>query len=104
MVTFQFNHFVKPEFIEEYIAAVLEDARESIKEEGILRFEFFQNQDDPTQFTLLEVYRDLQAREIHKQAPYLIRLKETLAGRGMFSKASEQVQFNLLFPDSLSNE
>ncbi len=104
MVTFQFDHFVKIECIEEYIAAVLEDARESIKEEGILRFEFFQDQNDPTHFTLLEVYRDLQAREFHKQAPYLIRLKETIARRGFFSRDSEQVQYTLLFPDALTIE
>ena len=38
MVIFQINHCVKPEFIEAYKAAVLEDARNSTLENGVLHF------------------------------------------------------------------
>jgi autoinducer 2-degrading protein len=101
MIVFQFHHYIKPEFIEAYKAAILEDARESIKEEGILRFEVFQDEKDPAHFTLLEVYRDMAAREFHMKTPYLIKLKETIFGQGMFSRSGEEVRYGLLFPDEI---
>lgn len=48
---------VKPEFIEAFKQASLENAQNSVKEPGIARFDVLQEQDDPTKFVLLEVYR-----------------------------------------------
>jgi autoinducer 2-degrading protein len=101
MIIFQFHHYIKPEFIEAYQAAILEDARESVKEDGILRFEVFRDEKDPSHFTLLEVYRDMAAREFHMQTPYLIKLKETILGQGMFARSGEEVRYGLLFPDEI---
>ena len=97
MVIFQIDHYVKPERIEAYKAAVEEDASNSILEEGTLRFEVFQDQADSTHFTLLEVYRDLPAREFHLQTPYLIKFRELLNGQGMLIR-SESKEISLLFP------
>ncbi len=101
MVIFQFHHYIKPEFIEAYKAAILDDARESIKEEGILRFEVFQNEQDPGHFTLLEIYTDMAAREFHLQTPYLLKLKAIIAEQGMFARNSEEVRYELVFPDNI---
>jgi autoinducer 2-degrading protein len=101
MIVFQFHHYIKPEFLEAYKAAILEDARESVKEEGVLRFEVFQDKKDPSHFTLLEVYRDMQAREFHMQTPYLIKLKDTITQQGMFARSGEAAQWNLFFPDDI---
>lgn len=98
MVTFQINHYVKPEFIETYKAAVLEDSRNSTLEEGLLRFEVFQDRNNSTHFTLLEVYRDMEAREFHLQTPYLIKFREILNGQGMLTR-SDSNEVNLLFPN-----
>jgi len=100
MLIFQINHYVKPEFIEAYKVAVLEDARNSTLEEGILRFEVFQDQANSTHFTLLEIYRDMYARAIHLQTPYLLKFREILNGQGMLTR-SESNEVNLLFPDEL---
>jgi autoinducer 2-degrading protein len=102
MVIFQINHIVKPEFIEAYKAAVREDARNSTLEEGVLRFEVFQDQVNSAQFTLLEVYRDIQARELHLKKPYLLKFREILNGQGMLT-LSESNEVNLLFPDEIRN-
>jgi quinol monooxygenase YgiN len=100
MVIFQINHYVKPEFVEAYQAAVREDARKSVLEEGFLRFEVFQDQGNSTHFTLLEIYRDMQAREIHLQTPYLLKFREILNEKRMLTR-SESNQVNLLFADKI---
>ncbi|MBI4730600.1 MAG: antibiotic biosynthesis monooxygenase [Chloroflexi bacterium] len=98
MVIFQFHHYLKPEFIEAYKAAILEDARESVKEDGILSFEVFQDKSDLTHFSLLEIYRDTQAREFHLQQPYFLKFKETVIGQEMFARKGTGDEFDLLFP------
>lgn len=100
MVIFQIEHYVKPEFIETYKVAVREDARNSILEEGVLRFEVFQDQEISTHFTLLEVYRDLQARELHLKTPFLLKFRETLNRERMLTR-SENNEVNLLFPNGI---
>ena len=102
MVIYQFHHYLKPEFIEAYKAAILEDARLSIQEEGILRFEVFQDKKDPSHFSLLEVYQDMAAREFHLQTPYLLKFKDTVVGQEMFARKGEENKFDLFFPDEIS--
>ena len=48
---------VKPEFIEAFKAATIHNASNSILESGVVRFDFLQQAEDPTRFTLVEVYR-----------------------------------------------
>ncbi len=61
---------VKPEYIEEFRAVSIENARQSIKEPGIARFDVIQQPDDPTRFVLVEVYRSDIAPAEHKQTPH----------------------------------
>ena len=49
---------VKPECVEVFKQATLANARESLKEPGVARFDVVQQQDDPARFVLVEVYRD----------------------------------------------
>ena len=48
---------VKAEQIDAFKAATLENARNSVQEPGIARFDVVQQRDDPTRFVLVEVYR-----------------------------------------------
>jgi autoinducer 2-degrading protein len=57
---------VKPDDIEAFKEATLENARQSRKEPGIARFDLIQQHDDPTRFVLVEVYRNEQATADHK--------------------------------------
>ena len=52
---------VKPEFIEPFRDASLENARNSVQEPGIARFDIIQQADDPSRFVLVEVYRTAEA-------------------------------------------
>lgn len=57
---------VKPEALDEFTRATLANARQSVLEPGIVRFDVLQNKDDTTRFTLVEVYRSEQDVERHK--------------------------------------
>ena len=62
---------VKPDKVAEFEAATLENAKQSLKEPGIARFDLIRQVDDPTRFMLLEVYRAPEGHPKHKEsAPY----------------------------------
>ncbi len=46
---------VKPEWVEGFRRASIENARSSIEEPGVARFDVIQQADDPTRFVLVEV-------------------------------------------------
>lgn len=102
MIICQFHHYIKPEFIDAYKEAILEDARESIKEEGIIRFEVFQDAEDPSHFSLLEVYRDMEAREFHMRQAYLLKFRDTVTRQDMFTRKGEGDQLEMIFPGTIA--
>jgi quinol monooxygenase YgiN len=57
---------VKPDCIDAFKQATIDNARPSLKEPGIARFDVMQQNDDPTRFVLIEVYRDVEATTAHK--------------------------------------
>jgi (4S)-4-hydroxy-5-phosphonooxypentane-2,3-dione isomerase len=61
---------VKPEHVEEFVAAMLENARGSRTEPGNLRYDLLCDDDDPNHFLLYEVYRDAEALEAHRTTPH----------------------------------
>jgi quinol monooxygenase YgiN len=58
---------VKPEAVEAFKAATIENSRNSVLEPGIARFDFTQQLDDPTRFVLIEVFRDEAATVAHRE-------------------------------------
>ncbi len=64
------NIQVKPEFIEEFTAVTLENARGTRTEPGNLRFDVLRGTDDPNFFQLYEVYRDKEALAAHRETPH----------------------------------
>ena len=61
---------VKPESVEEFIAATKENTQNSRNEPGIARFDFIQQIDDPTRFMLIEVYKTPNDPVKHKQTEH----------------------------------
>ena len=100
MLIFQFHHYIKPEFVDAYRDAILENARITIHEEGVLRFDVFQDQEDPAHFSLLEIYQDQAAREVHLQSDHFLVWKEKVLGQEMFARKGQGDQFEMLFPES----
>jgi (4S)-4-hydroxy-5-phosphonooxypentane-2,3-dione isomerase len=88
---------VKPECVEAFKQATLANARKSLKEPGIARFEVVQQQDDPTRFVLVEVYRDTNAAAAHKETRHYPAWRDAVAP--MMAEPRRSVKFDNLFPD-----
>ena len=70
---------MKPEFVDAFTAATLDNAAHSVQEPGIARFDVLQQQDDPTRFTLIEAYRTDDAPAAHKATAHYERWRDTVA-------------------------
>ena len=88
---------VKPECVEAFKSATLVNARESWKEPGVARFDALQQQEDPTRFVLVEIYRDDAAAAAHKETKHYPVWRDTVAP--MMAEPRRSVKFNNLFPD-----
>ena len=71
---------VKPEAVDAFRAASLDNARHSCEEAGVARFDVIQQADDPTRFVLVEVYRDAAAAAAHKETAHYARWRDAVAG------------------------
>ncbi len=69
---------VKPEHVDAFREASLENARESLKEPGVARFDLVQEVDDPTSFALLEVYRTEEDPAKHKETAHYAKWRDTV--------------------------
>jgi len=63
---------VKPECVDRFREETIKNACESIKEEGVARFDVFQSQEDKTKFVLVEIYKDDEAPKLHKQTAHYL--------------------------------
>jgi quinol monooxygenase YgiN len=89
---------VKPEFIEQFKAASIDNASNSIKEPGVARFDVVQNVDDPTRFVLIEAYRDAEAPAQHKATEHYARWRDGVAE--MMAEPRAAVKYESVFlPD-----
>ena len=91
---------VKPEFVEDFKQATIENARNSVKEEGIARFDVIQQTDDPTKFILVEIYKTAEAPAAHKETAHYARWRDTVAE--MMAAPRQGVKYFNVFPDDAS--
>ena len=90
---------VKPESVDAFTAATLENARSSVREPGIARFDVIQQKDDPARFVLVEVYRDEAAPALHKETPHYAAWRDAVAPL-MASPRTSRKFHNLAPPDA----
>lgn len=88
---------VKPEHVDAFRAACVENSRNSLLEPGIAVFDVLQQQDDPTRFMLIEVYRDADAPAAHKQTAHYKQWAETVVD--MMAAPRSSVKFTRLYPE-----
>jgi len=69
---------VKPEYRDAFIRASLENAEQTVREPGALRFDVIQQADDPNRFVLYEVYRDEAGAKAHKETAHYARWRDTV--------------------------
>ena len=71
---------VKPGFRDQFVEAVLDDARGSVQDEpGCFRFDVLQDSEDPNRIHLYEVYADEAARQAHRQMPHYLKWRDTVS-------------------------
>lgn len=91
---------VKPEAIEAFKAATLENARASLQEPGVARFDILQLSDDPTRFILLEAYRTPDAPAAHKATAHYVRWRDAVAP--LMAEPRSSVKYTPLLPEDTS--
>lgn len=89
---------VKPEFVEEFRQATVENARASVQEPGIARFDLVEQQDDATRFVLVEVYRTPQAQAAHKETAHYAKWRDAVVP--MMAEPRQSAKYNAVFPDA----
>ncbi len=87
---------VKPECVEAFKAASIENAQHSIQEPGIARFDVIQQHDDPARFVLVEVYRDAAAPAAHKETAHYQKWRDTVAA--MMAEPRSSMKYTNVFP------
>jgi autoinducer 2-degrading protein len=88
---------VKPEFVEAFKQATIENASNSIKEAGVARFDVIQQEDDPTKFILVEVYKTADAPSAHKETSHYERWRDTVTE--MMAEPRQGIKYVNIFPD-----
>jgi (4S)-4-hydroxy-5-phosphonooxypentane-2,3-dione isomerase len=88
---------VKADQVEAFKAACGENARNSLLEPGIARFDVLQQHDDPTRFLLVEIYRTAEAAAAHKQTHHYQKWAETVSG--MMAAPRSSVKFTKIYPE-----
>ena len=87
---------VKPDQVEAFRATTLENARKSVQEPGIARFDVLQQQDDSTRFVLVEVYRTSDDPARHKETTHYQKWRDTVAD--MMAEPRTSVKYTNVFP------
>jgi (4S)-4-hydroxy-5-phosphonooxypentane-2,3-dione isomerase len=87
---------VKPETVEAFRTAILDNASNTLKEPGVVRFDVLQQHDDPTRFALYEVYREQEDWMRHKETAHYLRWRDTVAD--MMAEPRTGTRYTELFP------
>ncbi|MEE8451411.1 MAG: antibiotic biosynthesis monooxygenase [Thermoguttaceae bacterium] len=89
---------VKPENRDDFIAASVENARNTIREPGNLRFDVIRQVDDPNRFMLYEVYKDEAGMAAHKETAHYAAWRDAVAD--WMAEPRQGVKHVSLFPES----
>jgi (4S)-4-hydroxy-5-phosphonooxypentane-2,3-dione isomerase len=87
---------VRPGQAGEFLAATLVNARASLAEPGVLRFDVIQDEADAAHVVLVEVYRDADASAAHKLTPHYAAWRDAVAD--MMAEPRASTRFSAVFP------
>lgn len=88
---------VKPEALDAFKAATLDNTRNSRLEPGVAQFAFVQQHDDPTKFVIIEAFKDEAAIEAHRQAPHYLRWRDAVTD--MMAETRYAIKANSIDPE-----
>ncbi len=87
---------VKPANVDAFIRATQENARQSVQEPGIARFDVVQEKDDPCRFVLVEAYLSPEDPARHKATEHYKTWRATVAE--MMAEPRSAKVFGEVFP------
>ena len=93
---------VKSDSVDTFITATLENARNSVREPGVVRFDVVQQEDDPTRFLLIEIYRTPADPSRHKETAHYATWRDAV--EPMMAEPRRSVKYRALFPDAAAWE
>ena len=96
MLIVHVNVHVLPDAVEQFKQATVENARNSLKEPGVARFDFVQQEDDPTRFVLVEAYYAPEDAAAHKETAHYQLWRDTVAP--MMAEPRTSVKYGEVFP------
>jgi quinol monooxygenase YgiN len=86
---------VKPEYVDAFRLATIENAQASVQEPGVAQFDVVQQVDDPTHFVLIEAYRTPEAPARHKDTAHYAKWRDSVAE--MMTAPRTSVKFHPVF-------
>lgn len=87
---------VKPECVEAFKEATQENARNSVREPGIARFDVVQDLEVPTRFVLVEAYRTPDDPARHKETAHYKKWRDAV--EPMMAEPRRSTKFRNIFP------
>jgi len=97
MIVTHIHVHVKPESVDAFKEATVENARNSVREPGVARFDVIQAVDDPTRFVFIEAYRTADAPAAHKATAHYAKWRDTVAP--MMQEPRSSKQYQNVFPE-----
>ena len=88
---------VTPGAVDAFAAATRENAAASVQEPGVVRFDVVQQDDDPTRFVLVEVYRTAEDPARHKTTAHYAAWRDAV--EPMMAGPRRSVRYAARFPD-----
>jgi quinol monooxygenase YgiN len=89
---------VNADTVDAFIAATRENARQSAREPGVVRFDVVQQDDDPTRFVLLEIYRTADDPARHKETAHYATWRDAVAP--MMAEPRTSVKYHAVAPEA----
>jgi autoinducer 2-degrading protein len=96
MIIVHVHIHVKTEHLAAFREATIENARNSLQESGVMRFDFLKQQDDPSRFLLIEIYGSINDQAFHKETAHYKKWRDTVAD--MMAEPRTSVKYELIFP------
>jgi autoinducer 2-degrading protein len=91
---------VKPDCVQDFMKAIIENHKGSVQEPGNLRFDVLQKAGDPCRFMVYEAYESEAAADLHKSTPHYIKWRDTV--KDYMADARQGVRYNIIEPSDRS--
>lgn len=91
---------VRPEAVDAFIEASVENHKQSVKEPGNLRFDFVRQADDPSRFMMYEAYESEAAVAAHKETPHYLKWRDTV--KDMMAEPRYGIKYYIIAPKDKS--